>query len=138
AFWGLWKYTNKITTRVACDPNREGDGSVPLASAQLEDVTIRYVQGKHGALPSIPAVAKDILAWLTNSSLGLAKTCEGALGGHLSAEDQTAAPLLSGPLDENRFRELPDYEHPSPEFRAEVEADLDRGRVPQINLVKIL
>jgi pimeloyl-ACP methyl ester carboxylesterase len=62
ALWGLWKRTKKITERVRCDPNRDGDGSVPLASAQLEDVTMRYVKGQHGGLPNIPAVAQDILA----------------------------------------------------------------------------
>jgi pimeloyl-ACP methyl ester carboxylesterase len=139
AFWGLWEYTKKITERTRCDPNREGDGRVPLASAELEDVTTRYVDGVHGGLPNIPAVAHDVLAWLTGDKLRLAQTCRGALGGHLSAEDTTsAAPLLDGSGVGSRFRELLDYENPTPEFRAKIAADLNAGRMPQMNLVKIL
>jgi hypothetical protein len=139
AFWGLWERTKKITERVRCKPNRDGDGSVPLASAQLEDVPIRYVKGQHGALPNIPAVAQEVLAWLTGDKLKLAETCQGALSGHLSAEDEaTAVPLLDGSGVGSRFRELPDYENPTPEFRAKIAAELDAGRMPQINLIKIL
>lgn len=139
SFWGLWEKTKKITERTPCDPNREGDGRVPLASAELEDVPIRYVEGVHGGLPNIPAVAQEVLAWLTADKLGLAQTCRGALGGHLSAEDNTsAAPLLDGSGGGSRYRELLDYEHPTPEFRAKIAADLDAGRMPQMNLVKIL
>jgi hypothetical protein len=61
------------------------------------------------------------------------------LGGHLSAEDEaTATPLLDGSNVGSRFRELPDYESPSHEFRAKIEAELDAGRMTEINLVKIL
>ena len=139
AFWGLWKHAKKITERIVCDSNGDGDGRVPLASAQLEDVTTRYIKGEHGGLPNIPAVAQDVLAWLTGDRLKLAETCQGALGGHLSAEDEaTAAPLLDGSGAGSRFRELPDYENPTPEFRAKIAAELDAGRMPQINLIKIL
>ena len=97
AFWGLWEHTRKITERTRCAPDRDGDGRVPLASAELEDVTTRYVEGEHGGPPNIPGGAQDVLAWLTGDKLRLAQTCGGALGGHLSAEDtQSAAPLLDG------------------------------------------
>jgi pimeloyl-ACP methyl ester carboxylesterase len=139
AFWGLWQHTKKITERDSCEPNRDGDGAVPLASAQLEDVTTRYVKGQHGGLPNIPAVAQEVLAWLTEDKLRLAETCHGALSGHLSAEDEaTAVPLLDGSGVRNRFRELPDYENPTPEFKAKIVAQLDSGMIPQVNLVKIL
>src|ERR1035438_2598714 len=83
AFWGLWEHTRKITERKPCDENRDGDGRVPIASAHLEDVAIRYVEGEHGGLPNIPAVAADVLAWLQDKDLKLSKTCSGALGGTL-------------------------------------------------------
>ena len=138
AFWGLWEKTKKITGRIPCDVNRDGDGRVPLVSAQLEDVAIRYVRGEHGALPNIPAVAQDVLAWLTGSKLGLPETCKGALDAHLSAEDDTTpVPLLDGSIAVSKFRDLPEYENPTPEFRAKIESDLDAARLPQINLVKI-
>jgi hypothetical protein len=141
AFWGLWEKTKKITRVTPCDVNRDGDGRVPLASAELEDVTIRYVIGEHGGLPNIPSVALDTLTWLSGGSasdLKLPKTCTGAQKSHLSADDQSAAPLLEGSTTESKFRDLPDYENPTPEFRAKIAADLDAGRIPQINLVKIL
>lgn len=139
AFWGLWEHTRKITERTRCAPDRDGDGRVPLASAELEDVTTRYVEGEHGGLPNIPGVAQDVLAWLTGDKLRLAQTCGGALGGHLSAADtQSAAPLLDGSGAGTRYRELPDYQNPTPEFRAKIAADLDAGKIPTINLVKIL
>jgi hypothetical protein len=61
------------------------------------------------------------------------------LSGHLSAGDEaTAVPLLDGSGVGSRFRELPDYENPTPEFQAKIIAELDAGRMPQINLIKIL
>ncbi|HKO96461.1 MAG TPA: alpha/beta hydrolase [Pyrinomonadaceae bacterium] len=139
AFWGLWERTKKITDRIPCEPNREGDGRVPLASGQLEDVTTRYVKGEHGGLPNIPAVTQDVLAWLTGDSLKLATTCQGALGGHLSAEEESSAtPSLDGSGVVGRFRDLQDYEKPTAEFKAKIEAELDAGKMPHINLVKIL
>jgi hypothetical protein len=139
AFWGLWERTKKITARVPCSAHREGDGRVPLASAELEDVATRYIKGEHGGLPNIPAVTKEVLGWLTTGTLSLPDSCKGALSGHLSADQQSStAPLLDGSGVGGRFRELPEYENPTNEFRARIEADLDAGRMPQINLVKIL
>jgi pimeloyl-ACP methyl ester carboxylesterase len=138
-FWGWWEHTKKITEQVQCDPNRDGDCRVPLASAQLKDVTTRYVKGEHSALPNIPAVAQDVISWLNGDKLKLAETCQGALSRHLSAGDEeTAAPLLDGSGARSRFRELPDYENPTPEFRTKMAAELDAGRMPQINLIKVL
>ena len=142
AFWGLWEKTKKITKVTQCDVNRDGDGRVPLASAELEDVETRYVIGEHGGLPNIPAVARDTLTWLRGGSVGdlrLSKTCAGAQKSHLSADDQASpAPLLEGSIVGSKFRDLPEYENPTPEFRAKIESDLDAGRLPRINLVKIL
>lgn len=138
-FWGMWEHTQKFTTRTQCEPNCDGDGRVPLASAQLENVSTRYVKGEHGSLPNIPAVTKEVLAWLTGNRLELAETCQGALIQDLSAEDQaTSTPLLNGSVVGSRFRDLPQYENPTPEFREQVAAELDAGKMPRINLIKIL
>jgi len=142
--WGAWESTNKICDRNKCDANRDGDGRVPLASALLEDVTTRFVQGEHGGLHNIPAVAQEVLAWLKDDTLELAATCKGALGGHLSGTDFTPlTPLLNGGGDgagaaANKFRNLPEYENPTEEFKKEIARKLDAGEMPQVNLVKLL
>lgn len=125
---GFWDRTKKITDRKHCNPNYDGDGRVPLASAKLDNVEIRYVPGEHGGLPNLPAVARDVIAWLTEGDLKLAKTCADALGGHLSADDATSpTPLLDGTAVRSRFQVLPEYENPTPQFRAEIEKRLDAG-----------
>ena len=112
---------------------------MPVASAELENLPTRYVKGEHGSLPNIPAVAQDVLALLTGDELSLAETCQGALVGHLSVTDESSVtPLLDGSTSGSHFRELPEYEHPTPTLRAQVEADLNTGKLPEINLVKIL
>jgi pimeloyl-ACP methyl ester carboxylesterase len=139
AAWGLWERTVKVTQRIPCDPNREGDGRVPLSSALLEDVHTRFVRGEHGSLTNIPAVAREILAWLAERQLKLASSCAGALVDHLSSDDTpSAAPTLEGAERLGKYRSLPEYEHFTTEFRAKISADLDAGKIPQINLVKIL
>jgi hypothetical protein len=136
----MWDKTRKITDRSAGNPHRDGDGRVPLASAQLEDVTLRYVKGVHGGLPNIPAVCLDVLAWLKDDSLGLPDTAGAALGGHLSA-DQTAspAPHLDGTAVKDEFTDDYDrYTEISEERVKELVKELEAGRLPNINLVRIL
>ena len=55
-FWGLWEHTIKEMDRIRGNPDREGDGRVPLSSAALENVPLRFVKGVHGGLANIPAV----------------------------------------------------------------------------------
>jgi pimeloyl-ACP methyl ester carboxylesterase len=136
---GIWDRATTTADRKPCDLHYDGDGRVPLASAKLEDVAIRFVKGEHGALPNIPAVAQDVISWLMDDKLRLSTTCKDALGGHLSAGDQTSsAPLLDGTTARDRLRVLPEYENPTPEFRAAIEKKIDSGAWPQINLVKLL
>lgn len=137
--WGAWESTKKICDRIPGDVNRDGDGRVPLASAQLEDVTIRYVKGTHGGLTNIPAVAADVLAWFDGKPLNLPKTAEGALGQHLGAEEgMSAAPALDGSGGADLFRSLPEYEAPTPEFKARIEAQLAAGQMPEVNRARLL
>jgi hypothetical protein len=139
ALWGAWERTRKVTDRIPGDPNRDGDGRVPVASAQLEDVETRYVKGVHGGLPNLPAVSQDVLAWLTGNSLQLSQTPEDALGSHLSADAPTPAPNLDGTgasdLSSDEFDRFQDI---SEERVKELVKELDAGRLPGINLVRIL
>jgi pimeloyl-ACP methyl ester carboxylesterase len=139
ALWGAWERTRKVTDRTPGDPNRDGDGRVPLASAQLEDVETRYVKGVHGGLQNLPAVSRDVLAWLTDKDLRLSQTPEDALGSHLSADEPNPAPNLDGTSasdpssDEfDRFRDIPEQRV------KELVKELDAGRLPNINLARIL
>jgi hypothetical protein len=136
---GIWDRSKRVTRGANCDVNFDGDGRVPFASAQLEHVTARYVVGKHGGLPNIPAVSHDVLAWLTDGNLRLPVTCAGALSQHLSADtSDSPAPRLDGTAVRDRLRVLPEYEDPTPEFREQVVKQLDAGQLAEINLVKIL
>ncbi|MBU1357178.1 MAG: alpha/beta fold hydrolase [Gammaproteobacteria bacterium] len=138
-FWGLWDHTEKITSRVPGNVDRDGDGRVPLASAELEGVTLRYVKGKHGGLTSIPSVAADVLAWLNDKPLALPRSAKGALGAHLSAEsDKSAAPTLDGSGSGDLFKSLPAYETPTPEFRREIEDRLAHGQLPEVHRARLL
>lgn len=82
----LWDSTKKITSRKEGDKHFEGDGRVPLASAELENVSIRYAKGAHGELPNIPEVYEDVFNWLNEKSPQLHSTPEEATSGHLSIE----------------------------------------------------
>lgn len=138
-FWGAWEHTAKVCSRIEDDVNRDGDGRVPLASAELEDVTLRYVKGSHGSLTNIPAVAAEVLAWLEGKRLTLPKTAKGALGQHLSAEDGTSlAPVLDGSDRTALFRSLPDYESPTDAFKANIEKQLAAGLMPEVNRARLL
>lgn len=96
-FFGLWEHAAKELDRVPGDLHREGDGRVPLASAQLENVATRYVKGVHGGLPNIPAVYNEVFRWLRDDPLKLDDTPQGALSHHLAADEtESAAPRLDG------------------------------------------
>ena len=138
-FWGMWEHTEKVCSRIPGDVNRDGDGRVPVVSAELEDVTLRYVKGAHGGLTNIPAVAADVLAWLDGKPLRLSATAKGALGHHLSAEDgKSVAPTLDGSERVDLFRSLPDYESPTPAFKASIEKKLAEGLMPEVNRARLL
>lgn len=138
-FWGAWEHTQKICSRITGDVNRDGDGRVPLASAELEDVTLRYVKGAHRSLTNIPAVAAEVLAWLEGKTLSLPTTAKGAMGQHLSAEDGTSlAPTLDGSNRADLFRSLPDYESPTQAFKASIEKKLEDGQMPKVNRARLL
>jgi pimeloyl-ACP methyl ester carboxylesterase len=94
---GLWKHAKKVTDRIPGDRHREGDGRVPLASAELDDVRVSYVKGVHGGLPNIKTVYEAIFAFLASGEIKLPRTPKEALSQHLAGDTSTSdAPALDG------------------------------------------
>lgn len=149
-FLGIWEYAAKETGRIPGDPNRDGDGRVPIASAALEDVgDVRYVKGVHGELPMIPAVYNDIFRWLKGEEMKLPKTPAGALAQRLSGEpDESAAPNLTAPVRRDQLTGDPELWEVTLSESEEVErqgarleqleAQLAEGRLPEFIKVKLL
>ena len=140
-FGGLWDSWGKIMSRVEGDPNREADGRVPLASATLPRIRMKYVQGVHGSLTNIPAVYSDVFRWLKGEPLTqLADTPEDALGGHMAATTTASeAPHLDGSA--RSVADDPGYWEPSDPHGAALIAldeEVGRGTRPDFNLFKIL
>jgi pimeloyl-ACP methyl ester carboxylesterase len=132
-----WEHMKKITKQDQWNPDRLGDGRVPLPSATLEHIgETRYVHGVHGSLPNIPAVYRDAFRWLKGEPMALPTTPVGALSRHLStSEDESRTPTLDGSIlathdnpgyldlapvtDEQATRLVEQVEHgQSPEFRS--------------------
>ena len=106
---GLWSKMNRITARQEGDPHRDGDGRVPLASAELEKIHCRYVKGSHGSVQNIGAVVKDALAWVDEKALSLPSSPKAALGSHLAGGPASSAPHLDGSADKyDRYRDIPE------------------------------
>ena len=113
---------------------------MPLASAALENVSIRYVRGVHGGLPNIPAVSEDVLRCLKNEAMQLPRTARAALGGHLG-EEASRAPHLDGSALANRYSDDPGLWHmePPPKQRlSALQADLIAERLPEFTRIRLL
>lgn len=139
-FLGLWEHMRKITDRIEGDRHREGDGRVPLASAELENVQVRYVSGKHGGLPNIPAVYEAAFAYLRGEDMGLARTPTEALSQHLGVDDTTSeAPHLDGTAggtgDDPGVLQL---DPPAPDEIQRLERQLDEDQLPEFTGVRLL
>lgn len=149
-FWGAWERTAKVTDRRAGDAHREGDGTVPLASAALENVgEIRYVKGEHGRLPMIPAVYEDVFRWLSGDAMQLSESPAGALAARMGADDEIAAPHLTAPVsDEDAVADDSFYwfddsadavQKQTQQARVdELQRKLENGQLPEFIKVKIL
>ncbi len=141
-FFGQWEYTKKITSRIAGDPNRDGDGSVPLASAALENVEIRYAQGAHAALPNMKAVYEGAFDWLRGKNPSLPNTVDEALSTHLGADDGSETPSLDGTPraeakragDPGRWNEA----QPDPARLALLQTQLAQEQLPAFTRVRLL
>ena len=137
---GLWENVDKITERTRGDPHREGDGRVPLASAELENIAHRYVKGEHGSLQNIPEVVNDVLAWIAGKPLSLPDSAAGAISGHLSGGARSCAPHLDGSAQLSLHDDEYDRYRDISEIRVkELVGQLDAGNLlPLIDLARIL
>ena len=140
--FGAWESMAKIIDRVPGDPHREGDGRVPVASASLDGVEIRYVRGVHGGLTNIPAVWEDVFRWLNEETLELPDSAAGALSGHLAAGgSESLAPNLDGSARAQRYSDDPGFLElePIPADRLEsYDAALNAGALQEFTRVKLL
>jgi pimeloyl-ACP methyl ester carboxylesterase len=142
-FWGLWNRTQKIIDRIKNDPHRDGDESVPVASAALENIgETRYIKGKHGALTNIPEVYEDVFRWLNKERMQLSSTPSGALSEHLSSDiGLSQAPSLDGT---NKSRFSLDYddrwqpENTYADKLPEMLEKLEKGQLPEFRTVRLL
>lgn len=133
--------TSMVTYRIEGSSHRDGDGRVPLVSAELEYVgATRYAWGKHDALPMIPEVYADAFRWLRGEKMQLSSTRSGPLQEHLdAAKREIAMPDVAG-VNPDDGPHSPGYlkEEPSPEAVAELESRLNEGRLPEFGRLHIL
>ena len=141
-FLGLRKDINITIDRIKGDLHREGDRSVPLASATLESVgATHYVKGQHGALTNIPAVYEDVFRWLRQETMELPKSPQRALVSHLAGGNISESPHLDSSA-KSRFDTddsgLWKLKPPSPERMAELQSRLEAGQLPEFGRVSLL
>ena len=142
AFGFLWEHMDRMTRRQPGNVHREGDGRVPLASAQLENVgATHYVRGEHGALPAVAAVQDAVFAWLRGRPIKLPGTPAAALSATLGAEDsQVEAPALAvahrpAAVDDPGYLQL---DPPDEDVLRAREEDVEADRLPRFARVKVL
>ena len=138
---GLWESVDKVTGRITGDPHRDGDGRVPVASATLGRIALRYVKGVHAGLTNIPAVYGDVFRWLKGEPLSsLAETADDALSSHLSAITAASeAPHLDGTAKAEG--DDPGYWRTSEVTASSLGAldqAVEKGAVPEFNQLKLL
>jgi pimeloyl-ACP methyl ester carboxylesterase len=137
----FWDDMEKVTSRVQGDSHREGDGRVPLASAALEHVPIRYVEGVHGGLPNLPAVYGEVFRALKGERLQLETTPEGPFAFHLASPmAPSVAPHLDGTANSRPASRDPGYlslQPPPPDRLLALRQDLETDRLPAFFLTRI-
>jgi pimeloyl-ACP methyl ester carboxylesterase len=139
-FFGIWERATKITERIRGDRHREGDGRVPLASAELENVLIRYVRGVHGGLPNISAVYEDVFRCLRKEKMRLPASMDEALSMHLAAEEGSEAPHLDATATAIPFTDDPglwQLDPPEPERLAALRGQVEEERLPEFTRVRL-
>ena len=129
------------TSRRAEDPDRDGDGRVPLRSAELEYVdAIHYVRGKHGGLPNVKAVYEDVFRKLTGETLSLPTTPAAALAAHLGDDETDMTPALTDPTLATADPEDPgylDFDDPDEAIVDELDQRLADGLLPEFTLNRV-
>ncbi len=141
-FLGLWEKTTKVFDIIEGDVHRQGDGRVPLASAELEHVgAIRYVRGVHGSLPNIPAVYQDVFRFLKGEKMQLPATPAGALSTHLGPSTASDAPHIDGSARAPAFSDDPGLwalDAPTVERMNSLEAMLKAWDLPDFSRLHLL
>jgi pimeloyl-ACP methyl ester carboxylesterase len=139
---GVFKRAKRDSKREVGQPNRESDGTVPLASAVLEYVgTTRYIKGVHTTLPAMSQVYNDVFHWLRGEPMELSDTPQGALAQHLGELDaEMEYPNLVGPAHTHVLTEESELDttEPDPADVASAYAQLEAGQLPpEFNLMRL-
>ncbi|QGV76867.1 esterase/lipase family protein [Streptomyces ficellus] len=138
----LWQHMDRVTSRVPHHPDRDGDGRVPLASAQLPWVgQTRYVHGEHGSLPSLPAVQEDVWRFLANKPMRLSVSPAAAMGEHLAGGSPATSALALPRPAQPRSPEDPGYldiTGPTAARLADLEQRLACGELPEFIRTRLL
>jgi pimeloyl-ACP methyl ester carboxylesterase len=122
--------------------HRESDGTVPLASADLENVgATRYVKHIHATLLNHPDVSADVFHWLNEEPMKLPTTPQIALEQHQGETNESLGyPNLTA-LVRGRVQaeeNLPEIVEPTPELVASLRAQIETGRFPsELNLARL-
>lgn len=122
--------------RIAAHPHRDGDGRVPVASAQLPGVRAGYVRGVHDRLLNLPDTHSTVLNWLAGEDQwSLADTPEAAYDSSHLAANPTAVFTQSHSPDDDPGWWQKDL---NPAELETVLARIERGEVPDFARVHIL
>jgi pimeloyl-ACP methyl ester carboxylesterase len=142
AGWGPhWRHMDRVTRREPGNVHREGDGRVPLASAALSGVQIRYVDAEHGRMPTVPAVYQDVFRFLRGQPMQLGRSPEEALDrSHLSDDTDSTTPVLAAnaapPVgDDPGYLNMTQIEDAALDT---LDAALAAGQFPEFTRVRIL
>lgn len=131
-----------VIDRIEGDIHREGDGSVPQASAELELIgDTRYIVGEHSNLPNIPSVYHDIFAWLSDNQdiMRLSTTSTGAFASHLGESSQLSSiSNIAAEDDSIGFYGKWDPRHRLRISPQQVLEELKSGNIPEFHRVRIL
>ncbi len=131
--------TEIVKDSVQGNLHRQGDGSVIVASAKLEDVEIRYVKGEHQSLPSMPEVYQDVFRFLLDEPLQLSTSMQAALQGHLAPGSGDAIrPAAPGHDDKFNLNQRWSIDAPTDEEWEWLESLLDEGRLPHLERARLL
>lgn len=136
-----WRHMDRITRREPGNVHREGDGRVPLASAALSGVEIRYVDAEHGKMPTVPAVYQDAFRFLRGRPMQLGRSPEEALDhSHLSGAIESITPVLAAggatPVgDDPGYLNMAEIEDVALDT---LDAALAAGQFPEFTRVRIL
>ncbi|MEV6357307.1 alpha/beta fold hydrolase [Streptomyces hydrogenans] len=138
----LWHHMDRVTSRKAADPHRDGDGRVPLASATLASIAeTRYIKGEHASLPNLPDVQRDVWNFLADRPMRLAETPAAALSTHLGGLTPNTSALALPSIPGQRSPDDPGYLNftsPTAADMTELERRLEDDDLPDFMRTRLL